>query len=158
MWRSDNVLVFLIYSLIHCSMCALGRRSDFPLRFKLKECILPPVTQKLHRRSKPDQIEERGSVSSAQSVPGAHVAAEQHAECLFLLVLVCPLVILAIFSRWHNDELALQRKTSHPNPIVGIIELLLILMKAELKSREFKFNSLVQPHQGGDSGFSPIYS
>lgn len=112
----------------------------------------------LNRRSKPDQIEERGSVGSAQSVPGAHVAAEQHAECLFLLVLVCPLVILAIFSRWHNDELERQRKTSHSNPIVGIIELLLILLKGELKSREFKFNSLVQPHQGGDSGFSPIYS
>lgn len=133
----------------------------------------------IHRRSKPDQIEER-SVSSvwARSTRGSATTHFERLdirfECLFLLVLVCLLVILVIFSHshdwWQPDVLIMSyirkhfalpyihRKTGHSNPTITITELLLILMKAKLKSGEFKFNSLKSSLIREEISSSPLYS
>lgn len=59
----------------------------------------------MHRRSKPDQIEERRSVGSVWAGKWTHGSTmtdwgrvEMRFDCLFLQVQVCLLVILAIFT------------------------------------------------------------
>lgn len=63
----------------------------------------------MRRRSKPDQIEERRSVSSVWAGKSTHGSGTTHCrrvemrfECLFLLVQVCLLAILVIFSHSHG--------------------------------------------------------
>lgn len=133
-------------------MCALlrSRCNNVPLRFLNSKII--SFHLQMRRRSKPDQIEERRSVSSVWAGKSTHGSGttrcrrvEMRLDCLFLLVQQClfgDIGHILTFTwplaawRWATLESILHYHTH----TVTITELLLMLRRLKLKSGEFRSN------------------